>query len=152
MEDNLDQERWHRLREEARRAAAARQEQAEQWTRAALETAGLALPDELERRLGQLNADWAVHEKPLLNRIPILGPFFAWLGARLVRFLLQNQVVYNAQTASLLQELHQVQRLLNREQLERTDDLFSRLDERLLALEARLKDLEEEVAGLREEG
>ena len=151
MEDNLDQEQWRHLREEARQATAARQEQAEQWTHAALDTAGLALPAHLEQRLAQLNSAWAVHEKPLLSRIPLVGPFFTWLGARLVRFLLQNQVLFNAEAARLLQELHQVQYLLTREQIERSDDLYSRLEEQVLALEARLKDLEEEIVRLREQ-
>jgi len=152
MEDDLDQAAWHRLRAEARQAATERQELAEQWTRAALETADLALPAHLEQRLAQLNAAWAVHEKPLLSRIPIVGPLLTWLGARWARFLLQNQVRFNAETARLFQELHQVQRLLIREQIERSDDLYARLEERLLALEARLQDLEEEVASLREQG
>jgi hypothetical protein len=152
MEDDLAQERWRFLREEARKEAATGQEQVEQWTRAALETADLDLLAHLERRLGQLNDAWAVHEKPLLTRIPIVGPLFAWLGVRLARFLLQNQVGFNAEAARLLQELHQVQRLLNREQLERSDDLFFHQEERLLALEARLKDLEAEVARGREQG
>lgn len=152
MEDELGQEEWRRLREQARQAAAARQGRAEQWTRAAMDTASLALPAHLEQRLEQLNTAWAVHEKALLTRIPLVGPLLARLGARLVRFLLQNQVVFNAEAASLLQELYQVQILLNREQVERSDDLFSRLDECLLALETRLQDLEQEVARLREPG
>lgn len=151
MEDDLDRQRWRRLREEARKAAATGQEEAERWTRAALDATDLALLAHLEQRLGQLNDSWPVHAKPLLSRIPLIGPVFTWLGARLARFLLQNQVVFNAEAAQLLQELHQVQRLLTREQLERSDDLFSRLDERLLALEARLKDLEAEVSRGREQ-
>jgi hypothetical protein len=151
MEDNLEQEAWHHLRAEARQAAAARHEQAEQWTHAALETADLALPAHLEQRLAQLNAAWAVHEKPLLSRIPLVGPLLSWLGARWAHFLLQNQVLFNAEAARLLQELHQVQRLLTQEQIARSDDLYFRLEERLLALEARLQDLEKEVARLREQ-
>jgi hypothetical protein len=152
MNDDLDQEQWRSLREKARKTAATGPAQAEQWTRAALETTDLALLARLEQRLGQLNDAWAVHEKPLLTRIPLIGPLLAWLGARLARFLLQNQVAFNAEAASLLQELQQAQRLLNREQLERGDDLFSRLEERLLALEARLKDLEDEAMRRRGQG
>jgi hypothetical protein len=146
MKDDLDQERWRRLREEARKAAATGPEQTELWTRAALDTPDVAFLANLEQRLEQLNDAWAVHEKPLLTRVPLIGPFFAWLGTRLVRFLLQNQVVFNAEAARLLQELYQAQRLLGREQIERSDDLFACLEERILALEARLKDLEDEVA------
>jgi len=150
MDEGLSQETWRRLREEARNAAAD-QQQAEQYTRAALEMPELALQAQLEQRLGRLSQTWAVHEKPLLTRIPLLGPLLAWLGSHLVRFLLQNQVSLNAEMATILQELLQIQRFLAREQIERSDDLFSRLDERLLALEARFKDLEAEVARLREQ-
>jgi len=149
MDDDLDQERWRRLREEVRQEAAARQEQTEHWTCAALATPDLQRLAQLEQRLAQLSAAWAVHEKPLLSRVPLLGPALARLGARLAHFLLQNQVVFDAEAARLLQDLYQAQRLLSREQLERSDDLCSRLEERHLALEARLRDLEAEVARLR---
>ena len=152
MEDDLDQAAWRRLREEARQVAVARQEQAEQWTCAALKSVDLALPANLEQRLAQLNTNWAVHQKPLLSRIPLVGRLLTWLGTRLAHFLLQNQALFNAETARLLQELYQVQLLLTYEQIERSDDLCTRLDERLLALEARLKDLEGEVVRLREQG
>jgi hypothetical protein len=138
-------ETWVRLRREARRAAEGQQE-VEQLTHAALHSDELARLAHLEQRLEQLNQVWPVHEKPLRTRIPLLGPFFSWLGGRLMRFLLQNQVVFNAEIAGILQELHQVQGLLAREQIERGDDLCSRLDERLLALDARLRDLESESA------
>jgi hypothetical protein len=151
MDKGLAQEKWRRLRAEARDAAAMGQQQARQYAHAAMETPDLALLAQLEQRLGRLSQAWAIHEKPLLTRIPLLGPLVAWLGSRLVRFLMQNQVSLDAEIASILQDLHQAQRLLAREQIERSDDLFSRLDERLLALEARSKDLEDEVAQLREQ-
>jgi hypothetical protein len=146
MSERLSNETWRRLREEARGAAA----EAERQTRAAAETADLPRLHQLEQRLGALNEAWAVHEKSLVTRIPIIGPVLAWLGTRLARFLLQHQVTFNSESARLLQELYQAQRLLASEQVDRADDLFSRLDERLLSLEARLEDLEEEVRRLRE--
>ena len=150
MEDNLDQEQWRRLRQEARQAAAAEQERAEQWAQAALNTADPDRLTQLEQRLEQLDEVWAVHEKPLRNRLPLLGPALTWLGTRLARFLLQNQAIFNAESARRLQEVYQVQLLLNREQVDRGDDLLSRLEARLLALEARLQDLEAEAAQRRE--
>jgi hypothetical protein len=152
MDEGLSQETWRRLREEARKAAAAEPAQAEQLTRAVVGAEELALLARLELRLARLNQAWAVHEKPLLTRIPLLGRFWTWLGSRLVRFLLQNQVALDAEMACILQEMHQVQLLLAREQVERGDDLFSRLEERLLAQEAHLRDLEDEVARLRGTG
>jgi hypothetical protein len=150
MDEGLSPETWRRLRQEARNAAPGQRE-VEEWTRAAMAAPELAFLAQLEQRLEKLNQAWAVHEKPLLSRIPLLGPLLTRLGSRLASFLLQNQVVYNAESARLLQELHKAQRALDQQQVERTDDLFSRLDERLLALEARLKDLEADIARLREQ-
>ena len=146
MEEGFTPETGRRLRQEARSAAAA---EAERWTQGAVSSGEVALLARLEQQLAQLSQTWAVHEKPLLSRLPLIGPLLTRVGSRLAGFLLQNQAGYNAQAATLLQELHQVQQLLAQKQIERSDDLFSRLDERALALEARLRDLEEEVARLR---
>ncbi len=150
MDERLSNETWRRLREEARRAAAeaARQEAGRQ--AAAVEMTDLSRLSLLEQRLAALNEAWAVHNQPLLTRIPVVGPLLARLGMRLARFLLQNQVAFNAESSRLLQQLHQAQRLLTGEQIDRADDLFARLDERLLSLEARLEELEEEVRRLRQ--
>ncbi len=150
MAEGFSPEMGRRLRQEARSAAAATAE-AEQWAQAAASAEEVALLARLEQHLEQMSQAWAVHEKPLVSRVPLIGPLLAWLGAHLARFSLQNQVAFNAQVAGLLQELHQVQQLLAQKQLERGDDLFSRLEERALALEAHLKDLEQEVAQLRKE-
>ncbi len=149
MDKGPTQETWHHLRQEARKAAEARWQSADDLTREALEGDDLVLLEQMEQRLGRLNEIWAVHQRPLSSRLPLVGPLLNWLGARLARFLLQRQVDYNAEIARVLQELYQVQQRLARAQLERTDDLFFRLEENVLALEARLKDLEGEVERLR---
>jgi len=68
---------------------------------------------------------------------------------RLVRFFLQNQIAFNAEVVRALQEEYRVQHLLIEGAIARSDALFSRLDERVIALEARLEDLEAEVNRLR---
>lgn len=143
MDEGFSPEMGHRLRQEARSAAAA--DEAECWARSVASADELALWARLEQHLEQLGQAWAVHEKPFVSRLPLLGPLLARLGERLAQFFLQNQVVFNARVAQLLQELQQVQRLLAQKAVERSDDLFSRLDERTLALESRIKDLEQEV-------
>jgi len=146
----MSEETWRRLRWEARRFAGGMSgEEAERCVRRTLAEADLELLARIERRLQSLNESWAVHERPLLSRLPVIGPLLSWLGSRLARFLLQHQVAFDAETARLLQELYQVQRLLTQEQIARTDDLFARLDEAVLALEARVRDLEDEVEHLR---
>jgi len=152
MDEDLSDETWRRLRQEARRVAAEeRGRQAEQWTDEAMETADAELLARIEQRLKGLSQAWAVHERPLVTRIPLIGPLLGRLGSRWGRFLLQHQVAFNAEIARALQELHQVQQVLTREQVDRGDDLFSRLDEAVLALEARIRDLEEEVERLRQQ-
>ena len=93
---------------------------------------------------------WSVHRRPLLTRIPLLGPLFTWVSSRMFKFFLQNQIAFNAEVTRTLQDLSEVQRLLAREQIARTDNLFSRVEEAVLALEARLRDLEEEVKQIRQ--
>ena len=148
MEEGFTPEMGVQLRQEARSAAAAASQEVERWTQAAMESPEVALLARLEQHLEQMSRDWAVHERPLASRLPLLGPLLARLGSRLASYFLQNQVAFNAQVASLLQELHQVQQLLARKQIERADDLYSRVDERTLALEARVKDLEQELTRL----
>lgn len=149
MDEGFSPEMGRRLRQEARSAAAA--DEAERWAHSVASADELALLARLQQRLEDLGRAWAVHEKPFASRLPLIGPLLARLGQRLARFLLQNQVVFNAQVAQLLQELQQAQQLLAQKAVERSDDLFSRLDERALALEARLKDLEQEIAQVRKE-
>ncbi len=150
MAPEISEETWQRLREEARGAAAGRSSQAEGLARQALESQAPGLLTEVEERLGTLNESWAVHRKPLLVSVPLVGRLLAWLGGKLVPFLLQNQVGFNAEAARTAQDLYRVERLLSDEQLARTDDLFARLQLALLGLEARVRDLEAEVARLRQ--
>jgi hypothetical protein len=146
----LSEETWRQLRREARSTAdEARREEAERLTGEAMATADLAALSRLEERLEALGQAWAVHEKPLSSRIPLIGPWLGRLGLRLGRFLLQHQVAFNAEAVRTLQEGYRAQRLLADAAVARGDALFSRLDERLLALEARLRDLEAEVERLR---
>jgi len=153
MDEGISSEIGRQLRQEARSAAVATASQeAERWTRAAMAADELALLARLEQHLEQMSRAWAVHEKPLVSRVPLIGPLLTRLGSRLAGFLFQNQVAFNAQAASLLQELHQFQQLLTQKQVERGDDLFSRLDERVLALQARLQDLEQEIDRLQHKG
>lgn len=153
MDRRLSQETWRRLRQEARRAAAEEgRRRAEHWTARTLAAADPQLLTHLEEQLARLSRAWAVHERPLATRIPVIGPLLTALGTRLARFLLQHQVGLNAELASALQEVHRVQRLLAQEQIDRTDDLFARLEGRLLALEAQVRDLLAEVERLRKAG
>lgn len=150
MNQEFVEETWRQLRREARRFAdEAAGKEAERCTRRTLAEADWQLLARIERQLELLNESWAVHERPLLSRLPVVGGLLSWLGSRLARFLLQHQVAFDAESARLLQELYQVQRLLAREQIARTDDLFARLEETVLALEARVRDLEGEVERLR---
>lgn len=139
------------LRREARRAAdEVRRQEAERLAREAQENSELGLMARVEERLLALNEVWAVHRQTLRSRIPLLGPLLSWLGARLIPFLFQRQVAFNAETVRTLQELHQLYRILHKEQCERVTDLFGRLEEHLLGVEARCRDLEEEVERLRQ--
>ncbi len=144
MEDRpLSEETWRTLRREARRyAAEERRRRAEQLTEEAHEILSDTPLQALEARLEALGSTWAVHEKPLRSRVPVLGAVLAWLGRVLLRFFLQHQVAFNAESVRALQELYRLQRLLLEASLARSDDLFLRLDERLTALEARVRDLE----------
>lgn len=150
MEKFPSEEEGRILRREARQAAdEARRREAERLTCEARENSELAFLSRVEERLLALSEAWAVHRQPLRSRIPLLGPFLSWLGGRLLPFLLQQQVVFNAEIVRVLQEVHQLYRILQKEQCERTTDLFGRLEEHLLGLEARCRDLEEEVERLR---
>jgi hypothetical protein len=152
MKRGLSEETWKQLRREARDAAdRIRREEATSLSQQALQEANLVLPAELEEHLKLLNEAWSLHEKPLLSKIPLLGPLFARLAAGLVRFLLQHQIAFNAEATRTLQQMCQLQQWVAREQIARVDDLYARLDEALLGLEARVRDLEEEVERLRQQ-
>ncbi|MGC8874202.1 MAG: hypothetical protein ACP5SI_07130 [Chloroflexia bacterium] len=144
MDDQpLSEETWRAIRREARRyAAEARRRQAEQLTEEAREALSQVPLRALEARLEVLGTAWAVHEKPLQSRVPLLGKFLGRIGRALLRFLLQHQVAFNAESVRAHQELYRMQRWLLEASLARSDDLFSRLDERLTALEARVRELE----------
>lgn len=144
MEDRpLSEETWRALREQARRyAAEERRRLADQLVQEAHATWPSIPLQTLEERLATLGSAWAVHEKPLQSRIPLFGKWLARIGRSLLRFLLQHQVAFNAESVRTLQELYRLQRLLLEASLARSDDLFLRLDERLTALEARVRDLE----------
>jgi hypothetical protein len=152
MNQGLSEETWRRLRQEARRAAnAGSVQEAERGIRQVTESTDLTLLSQVEQRLVKLGERWSIHRRPLLTRIPLLGPLFTWVSSRLFKFFLQNQIAFNAEVTRTLQDLSAVQRILTKEQIARTDDLFSRVDETILALEARLRDLEEEVERIRQQ-
>lgn len=151
MDQGLSKETWKALRQEARRAEdEAPASMTEQLTQEAMEQADLSLLPQLAQRLKELGQSWQVHRQPLETRIPVLGPLLRSVAGRLLPFLLQRQVAFNAQVTRALQELYRAQRLLSNEHIARTDELFTRLEERIIALEARLRDLEEENARLRQ--
>jgi hypothetical protein len=151
MDGDLSEQVGKQVRREARQAAAqASEERADDLTHQVMQESDLKLLPEIKRRLEVLGDTWPVHEQRPLTRVPLIGPLLAWLGARLTKFLLQNQIGFNAEVTRTLKEMHQVQQLMTREQIERTDQLFSYLDEKSLALEARLRDLEDEVERLQQ--
>jgi hypothetical protein len=152
MSQGLSEETWRRLRQEARREAnSASLQEAERGIREAIEAADLTFLSQVEQRLDRLSESWSIHRRPLLTRIPLLGTLFTWVSTRVYKFFLQNQIAFNAEVTRTLQDLSEVQRLLAKEQIARTDDLFSRVEEAVLALEARLRDLEEEVEQIRQQ-
>jgi hypothetical protein len=143
-EGPLSEETWRALRQEARRyAAEERRRRAEELTRQARPSLECPEIQALEARLEALGSAWAVHEKPLKSGVPLLGSVLVRIGRSLLRFLLQHQVAFNAESVRAHQELYRLQRLLLEASLARTDALFARLDERLAALEARVRELEE---------
>ncbi len=153
IEECSAEENGRALRQEARRAAdEARRQEAERLALEARENPELGFLARVEERLLALSEAWAVHRQPLRSRIPLLGPLLSYLGMRLIPFLFQRQVAFNAEITRTLQEVHQLYQILHKEQCERTMDLFGRLEERLLGLEARCRDLEEEMERLRHQG
>ena len=153
----FSEEMWQQLRRKARDAAdQALREAAENLVQGVFQDdnsrspTDLELTADLEQRLDALNMAWPIHNKPLLSRIPLLGPLLTRLTASLVRFLLQHQISFNAEATRTLQEMYRLQRLIAQEQIARSDDFFARLDEALLGLEARIRDLEQELAHLRQ--
>lgn len=149
MGQGLSGEEWRHLRRQARHAASQTSEG--ETVPESTEPFVVAELAQLEQRLEQLDQGWAIHRKPLDSRVPLIGRLVSWFAARLVPFLLQHQVAFNAETTRTLRDLYNAQQLLVRELVERTDDLFCRLEETLLALEARTRDLEEEVERLRQD-
>lgn len=152
MNEHLSDETWRELRQQARDAAdQARRQQAEQISQQALQELDLPELADLEARLQSLSGAWAVHQKPLLSRLPLVGPLLDRLGRALLRFLLQHQVGFNAELARILQQSYQLQQWTAQQQIARSDALFAELEQHLLGLEARLRDLEDEVRRLQQQ-
>lgn len=112
--------------------------------------------DDLQHVLREVNAKWAVQERPFVSSFPLLGPFIVavrtfwnWMSAKwFVRQIVQQQNEFNWAATRALDELACHLEANRRTAEEREGALAARLEESLHSLEERMGCLAEQQRDL----